>query len=209
MSRRTEQEIRDEIEAHLRESEARLQQQGMDAESARKEALRRFGDVDQWARRCAAEAPEIRMKQCLFANALALGFGIVGWLLAYATNMLSMAGLVPLDAIVKVHLVVGVSMCITGGILAMRTRYRTALVLYAISGTLAWWFALVLGTFAYFDVYQAMPDAPEEAYADGAALTGVVFAGWLPGVILMGGTILVTFLVRRMRAPGGAAATSS
>ncbi len=209
MSRRTEQEIREELEAHLRESEARLQQQGMDAESARKEALRRFGDPDQWARKCADEAPEIRMKNCLFDNALALGFGIAGWLLAYATNMLSMAGLVPLDAIVLVHLAVGVSLCIAGGILAMRTRYRTALVLYAISGTFAWWSALVLGTFAYFDVYQAMPDAPEEAFADGAALTGVVMAGWLPGVILMGGTILATFLVRRLRARGARAVTSS
>jgi hypothetical protein len=54
-----------------------------------------------------------------------------------------------------------------------------------------------------------MPDAPEEAFADGGALTGVIFAGWLPGVFLMGGTILVTWLVRRLRARGARAVTSS
>lgn len=209
MSRRTEQEIREELEAHLRESEARLQQQGMDAESARKEALRRFGDPDQWARKCADEAPEIRRKNRSVDVALALGFAIAGWFLADVATMVSKAGLVPLDLIVLLHLAVGVPLCIAGGIQAVRTRYRTSRVLYALSGTLAWWFALVFGTWAYFDVWQAMPDAPEEAFADGAALTGVIFAGWLPGVFLMGGTILVTWLVRWLRARGARAVTSS
>ena len=209
MSRRTEQEIRDELEAHLRESEARLVQQGMDAASARKEALRRFGDPDQWARRCADEAPEIRMKNRSADIALGLGIAVAGWFLADVATMVSKAGLVPLGAIPLAHLAVGIPLCVTAGILAQRTRFHTARALYVLGGIFAFWVALAVGTMTYFDVWQAMPEPPEEAYADGAALTGTLIAGWLPGAFLLGFTYLATWIVQRCRARGTSTPSSS
>ena len=47
-------------------------------------------------------------------------------------------------------------------------------------GALSSWVGLFLGSEMYYRVWQAMPDPPDEAFADTAPL-GVLLGGWLPG----------------------------
>ena len=47
-----------------------------------------------------------------------------------------------------------------------------------LAAILALWASLVFGVGAAFDAWQGMPDPPNEAYADGAQLTGSIMFGW-------------------------------
>jgi hypothetical protein len=47
-------------------------------------------------------------------------------------------------------------------------------------GTLILWVGIFLGTHYGYGAWQSMPNPPEEAFADGAQLTGSVIFGWIP-----------------------------
>ena len=62
-----------------------------------------------------------------------------------------------------------------------------------ITGVLVLWGCLLGGVGAYFSAWQETPGAPEEAFADGGPLVFVLFAGWLPSVVLLLGVrVLLT-----------------
>ena len=76
------------------------------------------------------------------------------------------------------------------------------IVLLLPSFILLWW-ALAFGVAHGFDAWQAMPDAPDAAYADGAALTGSLIMGWVPAGAFVGfvftAVTLIAHAARRMR----------
>ena len=53
-------------------------------------------------------------------------------------------------------------------------------VLLLLLAALVVWFSLILAVGWGYDAWQSMPDPPDEAFADGAKLTGSVLFGWLP-----------------------------
>ena len=61
-------------------------------------------------------------------------------------------------------------------------------------GALSGWVGLFLGSEMYFRVWQAMPDPPDEAFADTAPL-GVLLGGWLPGGLFVGVAFVACLLV--------------
>jgi hypothetical protein len=56
------------------------------------------------------------------------------------------------------------------------------------------WGSLVVGVAKGYDAWQAMPDPPDEAFADGAKLTGSVLFGWLPSGLFCAAIYLITRL---------------
>lgn len=46
------------------------------------------------------------------------------------------------------------------------------------------WIGLVWGTMMGYDTWQSMPEPPDEAFADGAHLTGSIMFGWFPATFL-------------------------
>jgi hypothetical protein len=59
-------------------------------------------------------------------------------------------------------------------------RGRIGQVLVLLLAVAVVWFSLVLAVGWGYDAWQSMPDPPDEAFADGAKLTGSVLLGWLP-----------------------------
>lgn len=51
-----------------------------------------------------------------------------------------------------------------------------------ITGVLAFWAALIIGSVMGYRDWQSMPNAPEEAFNDASA-SGALLFGWLPGWI--------------------------
>ena len=51
----------------------------------------------------------------------------------------------------------------------------------------------------HFDVWQAIPNPPSEAFADGAQLIGSVLVGWVPGVFLYFSALATAWAIRRLR----------
>ncbi|MEM7310484.1 MAG: hypothetical protein AAF682_27655 [Planctomycetota bacterium] len=47
-------------------------------------------------------------------------------------------------------------------------------------GILVLWAGLVAGSYYGYEAWQAMPDPPDEAFADGAKLMALFLLGWLP-----------------------------
>ena len=71
---------------------------------------------------------------------------------------------------------------------------------------IALWASLVFGVGAAFDAWQGMPDPPNEAYADGAQLTGSVMFGWiLAGVPCTGLWVLLTVFKKIVKPDSGPA----
>ena len=56
------------------------------------------------------------------------------------------------------------------------------------------WGSLAVGVAKGYDAWQSMPDPPDEAFADGADLTGSVLFGWMPSLVVC----TVTFLFTRL-----------
>ena len=65
------------------------------------------------------------------------------------------------------------------------------------------WAGIFLGTHFGYGAWQTMPDPPEEAFADGAQLTGSLLLGWLPAGMIAcawwGGLSLIGPVMRRRR----------
>ena len=72
--------------------------------------------------------------------------------------------------------------CALGALFAWSASGRGPVgqVLLLLLAVLVVWFSLILAVGWGYDAWQSMPDPPDEAFADGATLTGSVLFGWLP-----------------------------
>ena len=68
-----------------------------------------------------------------------------------------------------------------------------------LGGVLVFWGGLLWALATYFPIWQAGPNPPAEAFSDGAPLVFVLFAGWLPGLVLTGSAFAVARLIRARR----------
>jgi hypothetical protein len=58
------------------------------------------------------------------------------------------------------------------------------------------WIGLILGVETGYSAWQSIPEPPEEAYSDTGGPFVVLFMGWCPALVLLGG---VHFLLHRHR----------
>ena len=72
--------------------------------------------------------------------------------------------------------------CALGAYLSWKASGRGPIgqVLVLLLAVAVVWCALILAVGWGYDAWQSMPDAPDEAFADGAALTGSLLFGWMP-----------------------------
>lgn len=83
-----------------------------------------------------------------------------------------------------------------GAVIWMRSW--PARVLLVVAGVLALWASLVIGTGAGYRAWQAMPEPPEAAFADGGPLVFSLLLGWLPATVFVGLAMLVLWLFKKM-----------
>jgi len=74
---------------------------------------------------------------------------------------------------------------ITCGMLAARNRSYWGRAPLLLTGVLCIWFGLALGADKGYRVWQSMPKAPGEAYADTNAILPLL-VGWIPGSLIVG-----------------------
>lgn len=192
-------EIEEEFLFHLAELTADLERSGLSLADAEAEARRRFGDVAQYRERCRREAPEDRTQRFL-----RLGIGITltaflavtwwdGWLDAQGN---------PLHEELLLHFAYGVPLALAAGMRIPFAKTWLRRLGLLVVGAVCFWLSLFLGTHIGYGEWQTMPDPPEEAFADGAKLVFALMAGWLPGLVLVLGTALLTticrFVLRRL-----------
>jgi hypothetical protein len=78
---------------------------------------------------------------------------------------------------------VGVACAAITAVAAACIPSRIARAILFIGGVLSMWPTLLLGVDRGYRVWQAQPDAPEEAYADGGPALGAIFLGWIPSAV--------------------------
>jgi hypothetical protein len=91
-------------------------------------------------------------------------------------------------------LAVGVAFALLAATAAAWNRSWWGRVPLLLAGTLCGWSGLFLASEKYFRVWQAMPDAPSEAFADTAPI-GALLAGWIPAGLLVLFAFAVLLLV--------------
>ena len=123
---------------------------------------------------------------------------LVSCALVSAARQASINGQIEQPNVALVHFMLGAVACIGCAILSLRAVGWWGRVTMAAAGVLAMWFAVFLGTVTHFDVWQAMPNPPSEAYADGSQLIACVVVGWIPGVLLYGCVLAAAWGVRRL-----------
>lgn len=124
---------------------------------------------------------------------------------------LGFAGLVPLLVIIgfwaaykpdyghsrfaALFTVVGIGLLggVACGMLAAWNRSWWGRIPLLFCGIFCIWSGLAFGTDKYFRVWQAMPEAPEEAYSDAGAMVPFL-VGWIPGGLGVGVVFGLTLL---------------
>lgn len=92
--------------------------------------------------------------------------------------------------------------CLVGGALAWFAATRKSLfvclplLLFAV---IAVWFSLAAGMHFGYGAWQGIDNPPEEAFADGADLTGSILFGWMPSGIFCALVFVLTRVVWRRR----------
>lgn len=93
---------------------------------------------------------------------------------------------------IGVHRTILIAHLLFGGLLAMLaaagavwSRSWPARILLVLVGVGIVWGAMLAGIGAGYRAWQAMPDAPDEAFADGGPMMFGLFLGWVPGVATM------------------------
>ena len=74
-----------------------------------------------------------------------------------------------------------------------RVRRRSRMAVLAAT-TLVLWIALIVGVEYGYNAWQSIPNPPEEAFSDTGGPFFVLFAGWLPILIMLG---IVHLFLRR------------
>ena len=93
--------------------------------------------------------------------------------------------------------------CLIAFVVAALAGRRTGIIVPGILlfiGVIAFWAGLFIGSDAGYRAWQAIPDPPQEAYADTAPL-GALIAGWFPGSIFCG-IVFLTFRLTRKKVDG-------
>lgn len=97
------------------------------------------------------------------------------------------------------NLSVGVVAALLAAGLAAWNRSWWGRIPLLLVGALGGWVGLFLGSDMYYRVWQAMPDPPDEAFADTAPF-GVLLGGWIPGGLFVAVSFVVCLIaVRAMR----------
>lgn len=120
--------------------------------------------------------PPTPRRDALFAILVGVGGALAAWLTSSLAGMGALGAMTGLCA----HATLGL---LAFALLARRHDRSTtpsARVLIAFVLVISGWYSLFSATTCWFDTLQHQPNPPPEAFADGAALTGVVMAGWLP-----------------------------
>ena len=92
------------------------------------------------------------------------------------------------------HLWGGLGLAFFAAILAAINRSWWGRLPLLMAGILAVWVGLFLGSDKFYRVWQADPNATQEAYADTGPM-GALFAGWLPGILVVTLLFLPCWLV--------------
>ena len=74
----------------------------------------------------------------------------------------------------------GVVVAVALVVIAVRRFRWLGQVSSLLTATVVLWFSLAAGVSHGYGAWQTSPNPPDEAFADGAALTGSVMFGWLP-----------------------------
>ncbi len=131
------------------------------------------------------------------AVASVLGIAMVGVILSWLISTLAAMGCLDKTVAAWAHTVVALTVL---GFLALRydqSDRPVVRILTALTIVLTGWYSLVAMTFCWFDTWQHQPNPPPEAFSDGAALTGVVMAGWLPPLTAFLTCRFLVFIRRR------------
>lgn len=131
------------------------------------------------------------------AIAIAAAAVVVGVGVRYA----AIGGMLSMTLIHPVAIGVGTILCIVCGHQASQAGGIPKGLLYALSGAFSLWFDLFIAVTTYFDVWQASPNPPPEAFTDGAQLVGVVIGGWLPGLAVFGLTLIAFWVRKNVKTP--------
>lgn len=97
---------------------------------------------------------------------------------------------------------IGAALGLIAALFAARNRSWFGRVPLLLMGTLCVWAGLFLASEKYFRVWQASPDPPDEAFADTGPM-GALFAGWIPGGLLVGAVFAAGLLFFAWRRRGG------
>jgi hypothetical protein len=128
------------------------------------------------------------------AACMVVSFGLI-WL----TRQVSLYGLVNQTIVAPLHLLIGAFGCTWCAVITLKSEGWLGRIALGISGVCTLWFSLFVGVATHFDVWQAIPNPPSEAFADGAQLIGSVLVGWVPGVFLYFSALATAWAIRRLR----------
>ena len=98
---------------------------------------------------------------------------------------------------------IGLSVGLVGVVMAVRNRDWWGRIPILGASVLSTWAGIAMGVDHGFRVWQAAPDAPDEAFADGAQGMMAFVAGWIPASFFVGLAFLVLlpFTSGRRRLP--------
>lgn len=98
------------------------------------------------------------------------------------------------------HVSLGATCAFITAITAACMPSRIARAILLVGGLLSMWPTLLLGFDRGYRVWQAQPDPPDEAFADGGPTMGAIFLGWIPsGMWWLASFGLSLLVVRRLR----------
>lgn len=137
----------------------------------------------------------IRIALSLAISALCVGTMVAGVSIASGLEFSSF------HAAVLAHVSVGAACALVTAISAAWIRSWIARAILLVGGVISMWPTLLLGLDRGYRVWQAQPDPPDEAFADGGPTMGAIFIGWIPSglwwLVTFGASLLVIRLVRR------------
>lgn len=141
----------------------------------------------------------VRIAASLAISALCLGTMVVG------ASILSGLEFRSFHTAVFAHVSLGATCALITAIAAACTRSWIARAVLLVGGVLSMWPTLLLGFDRGYRVWQAQPEPPDEAFADGGPIMGAIFLGWIPSgmwwLATFGTALLVVRLLRRRSKP--------
>lgn len=103
----------------------------------------------------------------------------------------------PLQEVFLIYLAIGLPFGFLVTFFASKAQSLAARLPLCLLAVLIVWITLFLGVTQGYDAWQALPNPPEKAFADGATLTGVVIAGWLPATFFVVTVYVFLMLLRK------------
>jgi hypothetical protein len=101
----------------------------------------------------------------------------------------------PFQKVFLMYLAIGLPLGLLVTFFGYKAKSLVARLPLCLLAVLIVWLTLFLGVTQGYDAWQALPDPPEKAFSDGAKLTGVVIAGWLPATIFVASAYVFLMLL--------------